>query len=151
MATIETRTTADGSRRYRVKVRLPGSRPQSRTFPTAEAATSWAGQTEAALREPQPAPQAHRHTLRDLVRRYRRHVLPTVSVGTARWREVHLSWWDGRLGHLPLEDLTPALLVEDRDDLAQSRSPRTTRACTMSQNTGDKAHHALNVDIGEKA
>jgi integrase len=128
MATIETRITADGSPRYRVKVRLPGSQPQSRTFPSPQAAASWAEQTEAALREPQQAPLAHRHTLRDLVRRYRRHVLPTVSVGTARWREVHLSWWDDRLGHLPLEALTPAYLVEGRDDLAQSRSPRATRA-----------------------
>lgn len=127
MATIETRTTAGGSQRYRVKVRLPGSRPQSRTFPSPQAAASWAEQTEAALREQLQAFRPHRYTLRDLVRRYRRHVLPSVSVGTARWRDVHLRWWDDRLGHLPLEDLTPAHLVEGRDDLAQSRSPRTTR------------------------
>lgn len=127
MATIATRATADGNPRYRVKVRLPGSRPQSRTFPSSQAARAWAEQTEAALREQHQVPQAHRHTLRDLVRRYRRHVLPTVSVGTARWRDVHLSWWDDRLGHLAIEDLTPAHLVEGRDDLAQSRSPRTTR------------------------
>lgn len=127
MATIENRTTADGNPRYRVKVRLPGSRPQSRTFPSHQAARAWAEQTEATLRQQQQLHQA-RYTVRDLVRRYRRHVLPTVSVGTARWREVHLSWWEDRLGYLPLEDLTPALLVEGRDDLAQSRSPRTTRA-----------------------
>lgn len=128
MATLETRITADGNPRYRVKVRLPRSRPQSRTFPSAQAARAWAEQAEAALREQQDAPQAHRYTVRDLIRRYRRHVLPAVSLGTARWREVHLSWWDDRLGPLPLGDLTPALLVDGRDDLAQSRSPRTTRA-----------------------
>jgi integrase len=54
-------------------------------------------------------------------------VLPAVSAGTARWREVHLAWWETRLGHLPLGEVTPARLVEARDDLAQSRGPRTTR------------------------
>ena len=138
MATIATRATADGNPRYRVKVRLPGSRPQSRTFPSSQAARAWAEQTEAALREQHQVPQAHRHTLRDLVRRYRRHVLPTVSVGTARWRDVHLSWWDDRLGHLPIEDLTPAHLVEGRDDLAQSRSPHTTRGYLATREHGLK-------------
>lgn len=90
------------------------------------------------MREQHQVPQSHRHTLRDLVRRYRRHVLPTVSVGTARWRDVHLSWWDDRLGHLAIEDLTPAHLVEGRDDLAQSRSPRTTRGCLATLEHGLK-------------
>jgi integrase len=84
-------------------------------------------QAEAALREQQQAPPAYRHTLGELVRRYRTGVLPAVSAGTARWREVHLAWWEARLGHLPLGEVTPALLVECRDDLALTRGPRTTR------------------------
>jgi integrase len=127
MATIETRTTSSGSTRYRAKIRLPGSRPQSRTFASLEAAQTWAQQAETALRVQQQAPPSHRHTLSELVRRYRTLALPAVSSGTARWREVHLAWWEHRLGHLPLGEVTPAQLVEAREDLAQSRGPRTTR------------------------
>ena len=127
MATIETRTTSSGFTHYRAKVRLPGNRPQSRTFPSLQAAQGWAVQVEAALRVQQQAPPSHRHTLGHLVNRYRTMALPAVSPGTARWREVHLTWWEARLGHLPLGEVTPALLVACRDDLAQSRGPRTTR------------------------
>lgn len=127
MATIETRITTSGFTRYRAKVRLPGSQPQSRTFPSLQAAQTWAVQAEAALREQQQAPPAYRHSLGELVHRYRMGVLPAVSAGTARWRKVHLAWWEARLGHLPLGEVTPARLVKARDDLAQSRGPRTTR------------------------
>jgi integrase len=75
----------------------------------------------------QQAPPSHRHALGHLVNRYRTMALPTVSSGTAHWREVHLAWWETRLGHLPLGEVTPARLVEARDYLALTRGPRTTR------------------------
>jgi integrase len=127
MPTIESRITASGKLHYRAKIRLPSCPPESRTFASRKAAQTWAQQTEAALREQQQAPQTHRHSVREMISRYREQTLPNVTPGTARWREAHLRWWESRLGHLPLGALTPAHLAECRDDLARSRGPRTTR------------------------
>ena len=148
MATIETRTTSSGFTRYRAKVRLPGNRPQSRTFPSLPAAQAWAVQAEAALREQQQAPPSHRHTLGHLVNRYRTMALPAVSAGTARWREVHLAWWEARLGHLPLGEVTPALLVECRDELAGSRGSRTVRADPRTTRPTRAARSPAQAELG---
>jgi hypothetical protein len=107
MATIESRPTAGGKPHYQVKIRLPGCPPKSRTFASRKAAQLWAQQAEATLREQQQAPASHRHSVSEMVSRYRNQVLPGVTVGTARWREAHLRWWESRLGHLPLGALRP--------------------------------------------
>jgi integrase len=143
MASIESRPTAGGKPHYRAKIRLPGCPPQSRTFASRKAAQLWAQQAEAALREQQQAPASHRHSVSDMVSRYRNQVLPAVTVGTARWREAHLRWWESRLGHLPLGALTPAHLAECRDDLARRRGPRTVRGYLAT------LAHALKLAVEE--
>ena len=49
MATIEKRTTNDGTVSYRAKVRLRGEKPRSRTFKRKTDAEAWAKKVEADL------------------------------------------------------------------------------------------------------
>jgi integrase len=126
MATIERRRSTHGQR-YRVRVRLHDSRSQSQTFATLQEARHWASLTEATLRTERtlPYPEASRQTLQTLADRYSREVLPRISAGTARYQARHLAWWQTQLGHLRLLELTPARLVECREQLARTRSPGT--------------------------
>jgi integrase len=72
-------------------------------------------------------PEAARHTVGELLHRYRREVLPGKSRGTQRWQAAHLDWWHTRVGHLRLSALTPAVLVTCRQELGMTRSPGTVR------------------------
>jgi integrase len=112
--------------RYRVQVRLKG-RYRSATFPTRAQARRWAAQTEHALYEQVhfPVTEASRHTLRELLARYEREVLPHKRPGTQRHQAQQLAWWTQQLGHLRLDQVTPARLTACRERLAETRAPAT--------------------------
>ena len=115
---IELRRNTDGSAVYRAKVRLRGHPPQTATFRRLTDAKRWRVQTEAAIREGRhfKAAEAKRHTLAELIDRYCTDVLPTKR-GNARNTQRLLTWWQGKIGHTLLADITPALLVKQRDAL----------------------------------
>lgn len=118
MATIQRRTSGDGTVSYRVQVRLKGHPPQSATFARLTDARKWAASTESAIREGRhfPTREAKRHTLADAIDRYIRDVIPTKRDGA---RQVaQLQWWRQRIGHTALADVTPVLLSDHRDRLA---------------------------------
>jgi integrase len=122
MASIQKRATS----RYRVQVRLKGVY-RSATFPTRAQARRWATQTEQAIYEAVhfPVTEASRHTLRELLERYAREVLPRKRPGTQTHQAQQLAWWQTQLGHLRLDQLTPARLTACREHLAQDRAPAT--------------------------
>jgi integrase len=142
MATIERRPQRDGTPQYRVKIRLGGWPARTATFPTLAAARRWAQTTEGALRARRyvPLPAAARLTLADLLTRYGREVLATKAPATVRKQTQCLAWWRTQLGATPLGEVTPALLVTCRDQLAQTRAPATvngylaalSHACTVA-------------------
>jgi len=143
MPTIENRHTAQGTR-YRVKVRLTGARPLSRTFPTRQQARHWAVTTEhAVLSHAGPMPEALRYTLADAIARYRKEMLPRLSPGTQHNRAIHLNWWHADLGYLRLVDVTPGRLVECREKLSQCRSAGTVNQYLLTLG------HALAVAVRE--
>jgi integrase len=125
MATIEQRKTGDGQTRYRVLVRLKGHPAQSATFERKTDAKRWALHTEAAIREGRhfKTTEAKRHTLAELIERYKRDVLPNKPKSEAT-RSQQLEWWSDQLGEKLLADVTPALIAEYRDRLA-STDPET--------------------------
>jgi len=145
MATIERRRQRDGTVRYRVKVRVHGTPPQTATLPNLTAARHWAVTTEATLREQRhfPAPEAARHTVKELVERYERTVLPTKSPGSVRTQTRHLAWWQAELGPQRLADVTPALLVACRDRLAEHHAPATVNGYLAALS------HAFTVAVSE--
>lgn len=118
MASIEKRTTADGATSYRVKVRKKGYPTETATFNRLTDAKAWAAKIEAAIKEGRHfhMSAAKRHTLADLIERYR--ISGMGNLKDARHRLAMLDWWKGRLGHITLADLTPARIAEVRDQIA---------------------------------
>lgn len=125
MATIEKRPTADGNMTYRVKVRMKGHRPQTATFATRSDARKWASKIETEIREHRyfPIAASQQHTLSELIDRYSKHHLTRKRVAAQQAQQLH--WWQTQLGHLPLADVSPALLIQQREALAETRSPAT--------------------------
>jgi integrase len=100
---------------------------RSATFPTLQEARQWAAVIEGRLCTPQSTPrlEAGSHTLGELLERYRREVLPGKRPGTQAHQGPQLTWWTQQLGHLRLDQVTPARLAACRDLLAQTRAPAT--------------------------
>jgi len=119
MANIQTRKTKDGKTRYRVLVRLKGYPPQSATFEYKTDAKDWAKRTEAAIKEGRyfRTSEAMRHTLGELIDRYKEQVLPKKPKSEKR-QSAQLDWWRKRLGDYRIADVTPPLIAEQRDKLA---------------------------------
>lgn len=128
MATIETRTTDTGEKSYRVKVRLKGYPAQSATFTRLTDAKKWAAATESAIREGRhfKTAEAKKHTFAEMVDRYIRDVLPTKPKQADK-QTMQLEWWKAKLGAYVLADVTPALIVQCRDELAKGITYRGTQ------------------------
>jgi integrase len=128
MATIEQRTTRDGQTVYRVKVRRKGAPLQTATFSKRSEARKWAQMTEGAVLEGRylKTAEAKRHTLADLIDRYTRDVLPRKKPSTAYNQGLQLQWWRRQLGHCLLAEITPARIVEHRDQLTQEHRSNAT-------------------------
>ncbi len=134
MAAIQERRARDGQIRYRVQIRLRGFPPESATFDRKTDAKKWAAQTEAAIREGRyfRSSEARKHTLADAIDRYTRNVLANKSQKSRKTQGTHLAWWRQQLGNLMLADVTPVVIAEARDALANGktrygaqRSPQT--------------------------
>jgi len=119
MASIERRTSKEGTNSYRVKVRLKGYPVQTASFERLTDARKWSQHTEAAIREGRhfKTSEAKRHTLAELIDRYIRDILPQ-NHKKARDCLLHLVWWKDAIGSHTLADVTPALIAECRDKLA---------------------------------
>jgi len=133
MAVIEKRKKADGKIQYRVKIRLKGHPPQTSTHERLADARRWAQDVESAIREGRyfKTSEAKKHTLGDLIDRYIRDVLPRKKK-IQKKQAAQLLWWKEKLGAYSLADITPALISEKRDELANGityrggqRSPAT--------------------------
>jgi integrase len=125
MASIEKRTADDGKSSYRVKVRIKGFPVQTATFDRKTDATRWASSTESAIRENRhfKTSEAKRHTLAEMLDRYANEVL-SIKPKNARDQIRQLNWWKEEIGGHALADVTPALIAEHRDKLAQGITVR---------------------------
>jgi integrase len=130
--------------RYRVQVRLKGAY-RSATFPTLVHARRWAAQTEHSLYEQGHFAQATaaQYRLGALLQRYEREVLPRKHPGTQAHQATQLAWWHQQLGHLRLDQGTPARLTACRERLAETRAPATVNRYLAVLS------HAVNVAVQE--
>ncbi len=119
MANIEKRNSSNGVTNYRVKIRLKGFPIQSATFERITDARKWAQQTESAIREGRhfKTTEGKRHTLAELIDRYIRSVLPHKPK-SAYDQTRQLKWWSTEIGSHALSDVTPSLIAQYRDKLA---------------------------------
>jgi integrase len=129
MATIVPRTSQDGTLSYLVRVRKKGAPPQTATFQKLSDAKKWAQMIEGAIIEGRhfPTTGAKQHTVNELLARYRRDVLPYKKPSTVYNQVYHLQWWQAQIGYSLLSDITPARIVECRDQLAKTRGNATVR------------------------
>jgi integrase len=126
MANIEKRISSEGAVSFRVLVRLKGHPLQSATFQRLTDAKRWAASTESAIREGRhfEVSEARKRTVSDLIKRYQTDVLPRLRSANAR--QVHLDWWNQKLGRYLLADIRPALLIDTRKELLDGeRTPST--------------------------
>ncbi len=131
MATIEKRTTADGKKTYRAKVRLRGHPPESATFERRADAKAWASKIETEMREGRHFGKSKRHTFNELVAEY--EVEAAKSIRSFSDRKKHLAYWCEVFGTDLLSDITVARIKQERDKLIGEPTRYTTRA------TGDAA------------
>jgi integrase len=148
MATIEERTK-NGKTVYRVKVRRKGYSAQSATFVRITDARKWAQSTEAAMEEGRhfKTTEAKRHTLAELVDRYKREVLPRKSASSIKTQTQQLRWWTEQLGMYVLADLTPSLLAEYREKLARGNGGPRSNATVVRYMAA--LSHAFTIAVKE--
>ena len=99
MAVIRERVSATGTKSYHVQVRIKGFPPQTKTFASTTMAKQWAAMVETELKAGRYLPRvvAERHTVAELIDRYRKEVLPQKKAKFIRDQTVHLDWWEAKL------------------------------------------------------
>jgi len=112
---------------YRARVRLKSHPPQTSQFSTLAQARQRGKQTEAAILEGRyfPKVEAQRHTVKELIERYQREVLPHKRASTIPTQRLQLQWWQQEIGAYTLADITPVLLVTYRNTLAEDHANAT--------------------------
>lgn len=103
---------------FQAQIRMAGYPSRTATFPTKRLAERWAKTVEAEMIEGKHfrSVDARRRTLAEAIDRYLEHEAPKLRDG--RMHRYTLPWWREKLGGYKLCDITPALLVECRDELA---------------------------------
>ncbi|WP_333688485.1 site-specific integrase [Methylococcus capsulatus] len=150
MATIRNRKTRDGKPSWHVQIRLKGHPTVTASFERKTDAAKWAQDTESAIRDGRyfPTVEAKRHTLDELIERYRREELPKLRSG--KTRIPHLEWWASELGAYTLADIKPALLVSTRNKLLRRINGRGTLTSKSTANRYDATlSHAFTVAMKE--
>jgi integrase len=143
MAHIEERLDSTGQKKYRVKIKIKGSPGQSATFRRKTDAKRWAQQTEAAIRERRHFKhlEATKHTGKQMLNRYIEQVLPTKGSHRPN-QKIQLEWWKSKLGDYLLADITPALIVQCRDELLgqETRLKRKRAPATVNRYLAALSH-----------
>jgi integrase len=122
VASIETRKSAKGTTTYRVKIRLDGKPPATRTFTRFAPARAWATATESAMRDGTYATGSGRACAAAVDA-----FLASELSGKKdqRMLRTRVAWWREELGSLKLRDLTADHIAVGLDRLAATRvAPR---------------------------
>lgn len=152
MAVIRERISASGAKSYHVQVRIKGFPPQTKTFVSKTVAKQWAAKVETELKDGRylPRVEAQRHTVSDLIVRYRKEVLPQKAAKFIRDQTVHLDWWENKLGRYNLAELSSNLIAQTRNSLSMEVSEQgRVRAPATVVRYMAALSHALNTAAGE--
>lgn len=151
MATIERREAADGTVRYRVRVRLRGEKPRTRTFKRKTDADLWSKKVESDLGHGVYVPTTadRRRTLAELIDKFVAEHLPIRPNNADRKKlSAQLKWWKDHAGHLTLDKLTPQAIAGYRSELLARRtgfSDSKSRDAPITQATANRYLAALSA------
>ena len=151
MASIRERVNSQGKKSYQVIIRLRGFKPQRATFARKTDAKKWAEATESAMREGRyfKSSESRKHTLADLVERYKRDIIPTKD-RYGKNQAAQLDWWKEQLGHELLCDITAPKIAELRDQLLAEKTRRNQLRSPATVNRYLAAlSHAFSVAVRE--
>ena len=126
---IQKRTSKKNVVSYRVQIReSDGFPPKSKTFPTLQEAKDWQKQEKARRRQGYgPTDQIKgKQTLADLIDRYITIILPTKPKD-ARNMKRHLDWWRDKIGKYGLVKISPDLIAQCRQDLAEGTTSKKAK------------------------
>ena len=100
MASIRERVSADGKKSYHGKVRVRTFPPQTKSFDKLAAAKQWAALVETELRAGRYLNriEAARHTVQDMIDKYRKEVLIPHKPRQIKDQGLHLDWWAQKMG-----------------------------------------------------
>ena len=144
MATIEPRTAKDGTKSYRVRVRLRGEQPRTRTFKRLTDAKAWAAKAESDLGHGAYVPMTadRRRTLADLIRKFRDEVPKKATKPNIPGQ---LEWWAEHYGYLTLDKLRPEVIAGARRKLAKRTKGDKPDAAPISGPTVNRYLAALSM------
>lgn len=151
MASIKKRVLRNGKTAYHVRIRLKGQPLQCGTFLNISMAKEFIQRTEASMKEGRylKMVEAKKHTLAQLIDRYIKDVLPSKPK-SERKQLAQLLWWKEQIGYYILNDVTPALIAENRDVLLREK---TVKGATRSPSTVVRylaaLSHAFTVAVKE--
>jgi integrase len=147
MATIRTIPGIRGNT-YNVQIRIRPYGNVTKTFKKKKEAERWAAKTEMEMREGKYglSSESRKKTLSIAIERYRKYVLPSVRKSR---REHILNWWEKRLGHLPLKEISPALIAEIRDSLTDEEVNGKKKSAATVVKYLVVLSHILNTCVNE--
>jgi integrase len=125
--------------KFHVQVRMSGFPARTASFPTRRQAERWAKTVEAEMIEGKHfrSVEARRRTLSDAIDRYLEHEVGKLRNGNMH--RTNLPYWREALGRLKLSEITPAIIVEHRDELAAGTYTRAKPGAPGSTlDPGDK-------------
>lgn len=123
MAAIRERKDQNGNLSYQAQVRIQGFPPQSKTFLRKTDAKQWAIQTETEIRTGMTIRKnsASKHTVREMLERYRDNVLTDKANG-GKDHKTHIAWWIDELGPYALSEVTTDLVTRSIDKFKKSKT-----------------------------
>lgn len=151
MASIQKRKSKNGAETYRVRVRMRGFPCQTATFARITDARKWASKIETEIREGKyfNIAESRKHTLGELIDRYLDIELPKKP-RSEKLQRTQLNYWKNALGCYLLVDITPALIVQERERLHQQPTPKGPSRSPATVNRYLAAlSHALSVAVME--
>lgn len=129
MANIQKRERQNGPI-FRVQVRIKGFPKQTKSFKRLTDAKMWAQQTEASIRKGEfqnVIQTAGKKTLRDVITRYRKEILPRKSEGTQRAENTHLDYWEAAFGDYALSNIDSDKITDKMTALETDGYSRKTK------------------------
>jgi len=126
MAVIQKRIGKDGRIGWRALIRIKPHPPVSKTFRTKSNAERWASATETAIHERRyfPEREAMRHTLRDLMGRFKSRI-EKDRVKKKAGQIAQANWFADEAGDLLLAELTSVKIADLREKLSKDKAPGT--------------------------
>lgn len=145
MANIQERIGKDGNKSFRVLIRRKGQPLQTMTFASKTLAKQWATKVEAEILQGKvfKTSPSKQKTVAEMIDRYIENVLPTKGISSQINQKLHLTWWKEKVGDLRLSELSRAIVIEKRDELAAGTFQRHSKIKKYSPATVDRYVDAL--------